>query len=413
VSPDLSSAGGLVVADAANETNVMTVRAEPGELVFDDTGAVLTTTAAQCTASTPQEVRCLSMGLSVLTAQLGGGDDNFRLDDSVASVAAIASASIDGGDGDDLLISGVGAQRLVGGLGSDRLEAGDGDDVLSGGAGDDLLVGGAGQDTLTGDTGNDSLDGGDGDDTLDGGPGDDVVDGGPGLDTLDGGPGADLLRARDGFRDAVSCGGGRHDLAIGDNVDAIRRDCARVTRQRPAVGLANWAVVQAVRGTIRLRLPGGSRFFLIEGRFRAPIGSTVDASSGTAMVDTSKYGGGIVQTAFFRGGPFIVRQRPIARPATSLKLVGGQFAACRASGRGRTSARQVRHLRTRIGKRGGKYRVRGRYSIAAAFGTTWFTEDRCDGTLTRVVSGTVHVHDLGRNRTVVVHEGQSYLARAR
>jgi hypothetical protein len=40
-------------------------------------------------------------------------------------------------------------------------------------------------------------------------------------------------------------------------------------------------------------------------------------------------------------------------------------------------------------------------------------EDRCDGTLTRVETGTVHVHDFGRHRTVVVHAGHSYRARAR
>jgi hypothetical protein len=41
------------------------------------------------------------------------------------------------------------------------------------------------------------------------------------------------------------------------------------------------------------------------------------------------------------------------------------------------------------------------------------TEDRCDGTLTRVESGTAHVHDFGRHRTVVVRASHSYLTRAR
>jgi hypothetical protein len=38
--------------------------------------------------------------------------------------------------------------------------------------------------------------------------------------------------------------------------------------------------------------------------------------------------------------------------------------------------------------------------------------DRCDGTLTRVVSGTVVVRDFTRDRTVVLHAGERYLARA-
>jgi hypothetical protein len=64
-------------------------------------------------------------------------------------------------------------------------------------------------------------------------------------------------------------------------------------------------------------------------------------------------------------------------------------------------------------KRTVRYAVRGDYSLAAATGTAWVTEDRCDGTLTRVASGTVQVRDFGRGRTVTVRAGQSYLARAR
>jgi hypothetical protein len=51
--------------------------------------------------------------------------------------------------------------------------------------------------------------------------------------------------------------------------------------------------------------------------------------------------------------------------------------------------------------------VRGRYSIGGSFGT----EDRCDGTLTTVLSGTVRVWDLGRGRTVSVRPGDPYLAK--
>ena len=39
-------------------------------------------------------------------------------------------------------------------------------------------------------------------------------------------------------------------------------------------------------------------------------------------------------------------------------------------------------------------------------GTTWLTADRCDGTLTRVVTGSVVVRDFTLHRTVVVHAGE-------
>ncbi len=67
---------------------------------------------------------------------------------------------ISGGAGDDVIqASGVGAGVI--GL---TLDGGEGNDILIGGDGDDILIGGAGDDVLFGGGGNDILDGGDGDD---------------------------------------------------------------------------------------------------------------------------------------------------------------------------------------------------------------------------------------------------------
>ena len=46
-------------------------------------------------------------------------------------------------------------------------------------------------------------------------------------------------------------------------------------------------------------------------------------------------------------------------------------------------------------------------------GTRWLTEDRCDGTLTRVTNGAVVVRDFKRHRKVLVRAGHSYLAKAK
>jgi hypothetical protein len=46
-------------------------------------------------------------------------------------------------------------------------------------------------------------------------------------------------------------------------------------------------------------------------------------------------------------------------------------------------------------------------------GTRWVVSDRCDGTLTRVVSGSVTVRDRVRDKTVIVRAGGQYLAPAR
>jgi ferric-dicitrate binding protein FerR (iron transport regulator) len=45
-------------------------------------------------------------------------------------------------------------------------------------------------------------------------------------------------------------------------------------------------------------------------------------------------------------------------------------------------------------------------------GTKWLVQDRCDGTLTRVLRGFVRVRDFRARKNVNVRAGQSYLAKA-
>jgi hypothetical protein len=53
----------------------------------------------------------------------------------------------------------------------------------------------------------------------------------------------------------------------------------------------------------------------------------------------------------------------------------------------------------------GRFRTRGAVATATARNARWLTEDRCDGTLVRVVHGRVTVRDLVRGRTVTVRSG--------
>jgi Ca2+-binding RTX toxin-like protein len=98
----------------------------------------------------------------------------------VAGVAALVSAS-GASVNDRLTVHGVGGSDVIdasaaaAGSIALTLDGGDGDDVLLGGAGDDVLLGGAGDDVLIGGAGND---------TLDGGPGDNIVLQSIGADTV-------------------------------------------------------------------------------------------------------------------------------------------------------------------------------------------------------------------------------------
>jgi hypothetical protein len=168
-------------------------------------------------------------------------------------------------------------------------------------------------------------------------------------------------------------------------------------------------------GSISVRVPGTSTFVPLAGGAAIPTGSTVDARHGAVRIVTAVGDAGDTQAATFRGAKFKVVQRTSAGGLTDILLRGGNFAACPAvPGRSRVTAavtrtRKVRSLWSR--DHHGRFRTRGRRSIATVRGTVWVTVDRCDGTVTKVKRGAVSVRDLGRRRTVLVHAHERYLAR--
>jgi hypothetical protein len=130
---------------------------------------------------------------------------------------------------------------------------------------------------------------------------------------------------------------------------------------------------------------------------------------GAKMTLVSATRTGARQTGTFHGGAFLVKQ-PRGSRFTELQLTGGL--ALGKCGRSRASAAASHKVtRSLFGSAHGHFRTRGRYSSASVRGTRWGVEDRCDGTLTTVQSGTVIVRDFGRHLTVNVRAGHSYLAR--
>ena len=91
---------------------------------------------------------------------------------------------MNGGAGDDNLISRRGNDLMYGGGGDDRIAGNGGNDRINGGDGNDILSGRYGSDRIDGGDGSDKIFGGAGNDYLVGGNGDDMVWGGTGNDTL-------------------------------------------------------------------------------------------------------------------------------------------------------------------------------------------------------------------------------------
>ncbi|HEX2196472.1 MAG TPA: calcium-binding protein [Actinomycetota bacterium] len=94
---------------------------------------------------------------------------------------------------EDFVSGGGGDDRISGGRSGDSLNGGRGDDLIVGGRGYDYIWAELGADTVRGGAESDYVDGGIGWDVIEGGGDGDGIVGGAGRDTLDGGAGSDLV----------------------------------------------------------------------------------------------------------------------------------------------------------------------------------------------------------------------------
>ena len=133
----------------------------------------------------------------------GGGGGSSDPPDPVSACRKL-QPTIQGTDGNDVIVGTDGPDVIWALKGNDRVRGGDGDDVIcmfggndraSGGKGNDAINGSKQNDVLHGDAGNDNLYGFQGRDKVFGDTGRDMVNGGPGAgDKCDGGSGADKTR---------------------------------------------------------------------------------------------------------------------------------------------------------------------------------------------------------------------------
>jgi streptogramin lyase len=182
----------------------------------------------------------------------------------------------------------------------------------------------------------------------------------------------------------------------------------------PTPVLGRTVVVGAAQGVVTVKLKGTKNFVPLTGNVSVPTGSELDAAKGTVKLLSALDSRGHVQTGTFNGGRFMVKQSKSGKGMTDLYLRGPKPGRCAAPNRATASAQSKNRKRSLWGKDNkGRFRTHGKDSVATVRGTRWLTEDRCDGTLTRVTQGSVVVKDLRRKRTKVVRAGHSYLARRR
>ncbi|MBB5751156.1 calcium-binding protein [Prosthecomicrobium pneumaticum] len=102
-----------------------------------------------------------STSAGAFTVYGGEGNDTISMYDTIFGGDDV----LYGEAGDDVISGGLGKDEIDGGEGNDTINGGAGDDILNGGAGDDVLSGGAGADTIQAGAG-DTVDGGEGDDLI-------------------------------------------------------------------------------------------------------------------------------------------------------------------------------------------------------------------------------------------------------
>ncbi|MEA2218112.1 MAG: hypothetical protein QOJ35_738 [Solirubrobacteraceae bacterium] len=196
--------------------------------------------------------------------------------------------------------------------------------------------------------------------------------------------------------------------------------------------LAKTIVASVVSGEVFYSLPGsGSRAtpaagtngrIPLKGAEILPLGATVYTERGRVQITSAAAtvnGRKQTQHADFYQGRFKIRQRRAKRPITDIDVQSPDFAKVCGTSSSRFSTYAVKKKKsskkvvTQLqGDGKGSFRTTGRNSAATVRGTKWLTQERCDGTLTRVSRGIVSVRDTTAHRTVLVRAGHSYLARA-
>jgi Ca2+-binding RTX toxin-like protein len=137
---DLESAIGSGVGDGAVDNTI--VKGTAG----DDAIVLRTEAGVSIVEGLSAQVRVEhAEGTDVLEIKAGAGSD--AVDGSTLAAGSIR-LSIDGGEGDDILVANDGGATLLGGDNDDLLIGGTGNDLLDGGNGADVLFGGDGDDVF-------------------------------------------------------------------------------------------------------------------------------------------------------------------------------------------------------------------------------------------------------------------------
>ena len=189
----------------------------------------------------------------------------------------------------------------------------------------------------------------------------------------------------------------------------------------PAPTLGKTFNISPVSGVVLIQING--KFVPLTGLDQIPSGAKIDARHGSLELITSNGEKGKTQHGVFGGAIFTLTQERSGKGKGLVTLAlleglvkgGPSYSLCARHKAGDASAATAssRTLQLLHASAHGKFRTAGRYSAATVLGTKWTIADRCDGTLVHDITDSVVVNDFVHRKTIVLHAGQSYLAKAK
>jgi FG-GAP repeat len=140
-------------------------------------------------------------------------------------------------------------------------------------------------------------------------------------------------------------------------------------------------------------------------------GAKIDTRRGKLKIVAAQ-SGGKDPSATLAGALFKVTQASGGphKGLTTMTLLEGAFAGAPSYDRCRGSSSSLKLQTLNAIVHDGVFQTKGRYGTATSHDATWMISDRCDGTQTRDVRGTVTI-TTPRGETIRLHAGQTYLAK--
>jgi len=169
-------------------------------------------------------------------------------------------------------------------------------------------------------------------------------------------------------------------------------------------------------GIVRIKPRGQKKFIDVRQAAHIPAGATVDVSAGRADITSARDERGVQQTGQFSGGQFVlgyVRDAKERSPRWVTRLSLTPPAGCKGATKNRSTGPAAKAARKKKkngvwGDGKGNFRTQGKDGSASVRGTSWYTEQTCEGMFARVRRGAVDFRDFGLGVTVPLKAGESY-----